>query len=121
MATMLVVDDDRQIVRLLSDFLRVRGHEVYEAGNGMEALCLARTQRFDVVFLDIVMPQMDGNDTLRLLRSDSPETVVIMISGTSDQEVAIRALDLGAFDYVMKPFDLQHLESVVLNGLAMRS
>jgi DNA-binding response OmpR family regulator len=120
MANMLVVDDEREIVRVLADYLRERGHEVWEAGSGAQALTLARHYQFDVAFLDLMMPGMDGNETLRCLKLQSPQTVVIMVSGVTDERLALQSMTLGAFDYVCKPFDLRRLESVVLHGLAMR-
>lgn len=121
MANMLVVDDEREIVKVLSDFLRNRGHEVWEATSGVRALSLARHYRFDVAFLDLMMPGMDGNETLQCLRFQSPGTVVIMVSGASDEQLARRSMELGAFDYIRKPFDLRQLEQVVVHGLATRA
>jgi len=119
MAAMLVVDDDRDIVQLLADFLRHRGHDVWEARSGMEALALARQRRFDVVFLDIAMPGMDGIDTLRRLKAEFPATIVVMISGISDEHTATMSLDLGASDYIRKPFDFDYVDRVVSLSLLL--
>ncbi len=121
MATMLVVDDERDITNVLADFLTMRGHDVSAAQSGRQALALAHERKFDLVFLDIAMPGMDGNDTLLQLKKDSPGTIVIMISGVSDERVAIKSLDLGAFDYVRKPFEFSRLDRVVALSLATRS
>jgi CheY-like chemotaxis protein len=121
MATVLVVDDEREIIRLLADFLKRLGHQVWEARSGAQAVTLTRERRFDVVFLDIVMPGMDGNEALRILKAENPETIVIMISGAPDEEAALRALDQGAFEYVRKPFDFRNLERILSLGLAMRA
>jgi DNA-binding response OmpR family regulator len=120
MATMLVVDDERDITRVLADFLTMRGHDVTAAQSGKQALSLARQRKFDVVFLDIAMPGMDGNETLQQLRKDFPGTIVIMISGVSDESIAIKSLDLGAFDYVRKPFEFSRLDKIVALSLATR-
>jgi DNA-binding response OmpR family regulator len=117
---MLVVDDEREIVRVLKEFLESRGHDVSEARSGPEALRLERRRRFDAVLLDILMPGMDGIETLRKLKAIDPGALVIMISGTPDEEAAEESLELGAFDYIRKPFDFRHLEEVLATGLAMR-
>jgi DNA-binding response OmpR family regulator len=121
MATMLVVDDERDITQVLADFLTVRGHVVSEAQSGAQALALAHQRSFDVIFLDIAMPGMDGNETLRQLKMEFPRTIVIMISGISDEDTALKSLDLGAFDFIRKPFELSHLDSVIALGLAALS
>jgi DNA-binding response OmpR family regulator len=121
MAGMLVVDDERDITQVLADFLTARGHDVAQAQSGTQALALARQRHFDVIFLDIVMPGMDGNDTLRQLKDEHPKTIVIMISGISDEDIAITSLDLGAFDYIKKPFDFSLLDEVISLGLAMHA
>jgi two-component system nitrogen regulation response regulator NtrX len=120
MATMLVVDDERDITQVLADFLTMRGHDVTAAQSGKQALSLARQRKFDVVFLDIAMPGMDGNETLQQLRKDFPGTIVIMISGVSDESIAIKSLELGAFDYIRKPFEFSRLDRVVALSLATR-
>jgi DNA-binding NtrC family response regulator len=121
MAAMLVVDDERDITHVLADFLTVRGHEVAEAQSGAQALALVHQRRFDVVFLDIAMPGMDGNETLQLLKKDFPGTIVIMISGIADETIAVKSLDLGAFDYIRKPFEFGRLDRVVALSLATLS
>lgn len=119
MSDMLVVDDDRTIGRLLTDFLRHRGHQVWDAGSGTEALALAGERRFDVIFLDIVMPGMSGIEVLRRLKDLAPSTAIIMISGISDETTAVESMALGAADFIRKPFDLEYLDRVVLLKLAL--
>jgi DNA-binding response OmpR family regulator len=120
-ARMLVVDDEREIVRMLAEFLRSRGHRVAGAHSGAEAVAYFRRRPFDVVLLDILMPGMDGNETLRRLKALDPGAVVIMISGTADEKTAEESLLLGAYDYIRKPFDFGNLEAVLATGLAMRA
>jgi DNA-binding response OmpR family regulator len=121
MASMLVVDDERDIVQLLSDFLKIRGHVVSEALSGKEALDFLQQKKVDVIFLDIAMPGMDGIETLQLLKKDFPGAIVIMVSGISDEATAIKSLDLGAFDYIRKPFEFSRLDKVVALSLATLS
>jgi DNA-binding response OmpR family regulator len=118
---MLVVDDEREIVRMLAEFLRSRGHRVAEAHSGAEAVAFFRRRPYDVVLLDILMPGMGGNETLRRLKALDPRAIVIMISGTPDEEAAEESLALGAYDYIRKPFDFPNLEAVLATGLAMRA
>jgi CheY-like chemotaxis protein len=119
MARMLVVDDDKMVRRVLAEFLQERGHQVDEAADGAQAMALVRDNRFDVVFLDIVMPIMNGIETLRRLREMDPNTTVIMISGVSDQQVALDAIALGAYDHLTKPFDLAYLERTLALKLTL--
>jgi len=121
MATMLVVDDERDITQVLADYFTARGHDVSEAQSGTQALTLARQRNFDLIFLDIAMPGMDGNETLLQLKKESPRTIIIMISGISDENTALKSLDLGAFDYIRKPFEFSRLDMVVALGLATLS
>ena len=119
MARVLVVDDDRDIVRLLVHFLHDRGHEVWEAGGGVEALSLMSRRPIDLVLLDIVMPGFDGIETLRRLKAEFPSTTVIMLSGVPDEQLALTSLTLGAVDFLRKPFDLDYLDRVVSHRLAV--
>ena len=118
MTEILVVDDEPSVRDFLIAFLEQRGNRVQGVGDGHAALAVAQKQRPDVIFLDIIMPGMDGIETLRRLRDEVPESTVIMISGISDQDLALRALSLGAYDFIRKPFDLDYLEKVVLLKLS---
>lgn len=118
---MLVVDDEREITQVLADFLTSRGHDVSEAQSGTQALALAHQRHFDIIFLDILMPGLDGNETLRQLKMESPRTIIIMISGTSDEDTALKSLELGAFDFIRKPFEFSRIDTVVALGLAALS
>ena len=121
MARMLVVDDEREIVRMLREFLEGGGHGVSIAHSGAEALRLVRRFRFDAVLLDILMPGLDGNETLRRIKIIDPAAIVIMISGTTDEEAARDAMEHGAYDYIRKPFDFRRLEAVLATALAIRA
>jgi CheY-like chemotaxis protein len=106
----LVADDDPATVELLQEFLRGKGYEVLTAGDGVEALRMVRQEQPHVVLLDIQMPKMDGLEVLRRLREIDQEVGVIMITGVNEQEIARKAMALGAFDYIVKPLDLPYLE-----------
>lgn len=120
MAAVLVVDDERDTARIVADFLTSCGHDVVVAHDGTEALDVSRRRVFDVVLLDIVMPGLDGVETMRRMKAERSGPVFIMISGVSDERTAVVSLELGAFDYIMKPFDFRHLERVISLGLALR-
>ena len=110
----LVVDDETSVRELLLTFLKDRGFSVAGAKDGHEALELAQKLKPQMIFLDIAMPGLNGIETLRRLRKETPESNVIMISGHADHDMALTALDLGAFDFIKKPFELAYLQNVVL-------
>jgi cyclic di-GMP phosphodiesterase len=112
----LIVDDEIEITEILADLLS----EVYDclrAGSAEEALQRLTEHEFQLVISDITMPGMSGLDMIPHVKELSPDTVVVMISGMQTVESAIGALRLGAFDYLMKPFDLRQVEAVVKRAL----
>ncbi len=112
----LIVDDDEGIVRLLTECL-VDDYDCATAASAEEALAKFRVNEFQLVISDILMPGMTGLDLLAQLKTIAPKTVVVMISGVQTVESAINALRLGAFDYLVKPFNLQNVEAVVKRSL----
>jgi len=107
----LVVDDEADILHFLELVLAERGYAVLTAPGGQQALAQARTHVPDLVLLDIMMPQMDGWEVLRLLRID-PRTAAIpvaMISARTDAKDRVQGLQEGAIDYICKPFSLEEL------------
>lgn len=112
----LIVDDEPEITAILSD-LFFGLYECTTAGSAEQALELLRCNEYELVVSDITMPGMSGLDMIPHVRNSFPNTVVVMISGMQTVESAIDALRLGAFDYVMKPFDLRQVEAVVKRAL----
>ena len=104
----LVVDDDPQIRRVMRTTLDARGYEVDEAASGEQALELARSEKHDLIILDINLPGKSGVETCREIRTFST-TPVIMLTVREAGEDKIEALDAGAFDYVTKPFAMGEL------------
>ncbi len=104
----LVVDDTRNVQLMLSDFLSGQDFEVLIASDGREALELAAAAHPDLILLDIMMPQMDGYQFISQLRRSS-STPVIMITARQQEADIIRGFDLGADDYITKPFRLREL------------
>ena len=107
--TVLVVDDEPTIRENLERLLKTEGYEVVVAADGHEALERTGNQEFAVVLLDIGLQGLSGLDVLRKLRVDWPETCVIMITATSAVETAVEAMKLGAYDYLIKPFNLDDI------------
>ena len=108
----LVVDDEPRMIRFIRMNLELEGYHVVEAGNGIEALDQVRKHMPDLVIMDIMMPKMDGFETLRLLREIST-VPVILLTVKGEEEDRIRGLELGADDYVTKPFSPRELISRV--------
>src|SRR4030095_12969701 len=103
----LIIDDEEQIRHLLIDVLG-SSYECSDAGSAEEALAALAHDTFDLVISDIDMGGMSGLELVPHVHSFSPDTVVVMVSGNQDIEFAIRALRVGAFDYITKPIDLRH-------------
>ena len=113
----LIVDDEPAIVRALRDELVFEGFEVESAPDGLTALTKARAWRPAVLLLDVMLPGMNGFDVCRELRRDLPNVWIIMLTVRSDESDRIRGLELGADDYVPKPFSLRELVARVKVGL----
>jgi response regulator RpfG family c-di-GMP phosphodiesterase len=113
----LIAEDDAEIRDILREFL-CREYACDAVGSAEEALALLRLYRFQLVLSDISLPGMSGLELATHVRELAPETVVVVVSGAQTQESAIAALRAGAFDYVVKPFDLAHAEVAVRRALA---
>jgi two-component system nitrogen regulation response regulator NtrX len=108
-ASILIIDDEKDIRAALRGIFEDEGWQVSEAGNGTEGLAIALDGDFDLVFLDIWMPGMDGMGVLSSLREKGVDTPVIMISGHGNIETAVLALKTGAFDFIEKPLSLDNV------------
>jgi DNA-binding NtrC family response regulator len=109
----LVAEDEENLAHILSTFLRGRGHHVVCVGDGKTALQAVRSEAFDVALVDIVMPEMDGLETLRHLRAEPDPPEVIIITGNGTVETAITAMKLGAYDYMAKPYRMAEIDVLV--------
>ena len=133
MAKLLIIDDERGIRNTLREILADEGHEVEVAENGKQGLEMARAKAFDLIFSDIKMPEMDGMDFLtKVVESrkskdestdtfESAECPVVMISGHGDVETAVQALKLGAYDFLLKPLDLNRILITTKNALESKN
>jgi DNA-binding NtrC family response regulator len=107
--TVLLVDDEVDFRELLEKRLRVRRLELLTAGSGEEALAVLAHHPVDVVVLDVRMPGMGGTAALREIKRLKPEVEVIMLTGQASVEVALEGMELGAFDYLLKPVSIDEL------------
>jgi DNA-binding response OmpR family regulator len=119
-ARILVVDDEVSIRRTLTQLFTRMGYQAVEAASGQEALEQIAAQRFDLVILDIRMPDMDGTEVLRAAHPTATNTVFILLTAHGTLDSAIVAIRHGAFDYLVKPSPVQEIVRAVEAGLAER-
>jgi DNA-binding NtrC family response regulator len=105
----LLVDDEEEFVSALSERLMLRGIEVDSALNGEEALARLVEREFEVVILDVMMPGLGGLEVLRQIKSTHPNTQVILLTGHGATREGIEGMRLGAFDYLIKPVDIEEM------------
>ncbi len=113
----MVVDDEPTVVRTLKSVLGTVGYKVVCAGCGKECLDLLGRENVDMVFLDMMMPEMNGIDVLKNVKRISPKTYVVMLTAFGTIDTAVDAMKAGAFDYVCKPFKIAEIRNTVLNVL----
>jgi len=118
--TILVIDDEESILNLVAIILGKQGHTVVKAGCALQGLELVASLSPQLVILDYMMPGMDGLETLIKIRTDFPDTYVIMFTGKGSEEIAVELMKAGASDYVLKPFSNQNLVDRVENVLRIR-
>ncbi len=116
----LLVDDEPAILSTLSGILTDEGYDVHVAGNGVDALRLVQSASPEVVLLDIWMPDPDGLVTLKKIKASSPEVIIVMMSGHGSIETAVKAIKLGAYDYIEKPLSLEKVVLMVKHALTER-
>ena len=116
MAKILVIDDERSIRNTLKDILGFEGYSVEVAENGLTGLELVKNSEFDIILCDIKMPEMDGIEVLERILELKPETTVVMISGHGNIDTAVEAIKKGAYDFIVKPLDLNRLLITIRNA-----
>ena len=133
MSKILIIDDERGIRNTLKEILADEGHEVEVAENGKQGLEMAQAKAYDLIFSDIKMPEMDGMEVLKALKEPTPdpslkggeaesiETPIVMITGHGDVETAVQALKAGAYDFLVKPLDLNRILITTKNALESKS
>ncbi|RLC31953.1 MAG: sigma-54-dependent Fis family transcriptional regulator [Deltaproteobacteria bacterium] len=106
----LIVDDEAVMRESLTDWLMEDDYEVSQAASGEEAISIIREKNFEVVLMDLKMPGMDGLETMKRLKEIKPDTEIIMMTAYATVDTAVQAMKVGAFDYLVKPFDPDELE-----------
>ena len=101
--TIMIVDDEKRLVSLVESYLTQQGYLVVSANDGKEALSIARREKPDLILLDVMMPEVDGNEFMRLHRSEA-NTPIILLTARVDDDERVIGLELGADDYITKPF-----------------
>ena len=113
----LVVDDEQSIREIIRDFLTESGYQVTLAVDGLDALEKVQFELFDLYLIDIYMPRMTGLELLEKIKQIQPLAVVIISTGYSSIDVAVKAIRSGAFHYLTKPIQAEELINVVNSGL----
>lgn len=113
----LVVDDDKETADMVKNFLNKEGYNCLTTYDSRKAPGIIESQRPDLIFLDIVMPNLDGIELLNKIKSISKKIKVVMMSGVTDEEICEEAINQGASGYITKPFSLQQLKITVLTTL----
>ena len=123
MSNVLLIEDEDSIRRVLKKVLHEdnQSYKFTEAMDGQVGISMVKKQEFDLILCDIKMPKKDGIEVLDFIRNHSPTTPVVMISGHGNLETAVKAMRMGAFDYISKPPDLNHLLSTVRSALQLKA
>jgi two-component system, NtrC family, nitrogen regulation response regulator NtrX len=123
MSNILLIEDEDSIRRVLKKVLQEdnQSYQFTDAMDGQEGISTVKEQEFDLILCDIKMPKKDGIEVLDFIRNHTPTTPVVMISGHGNLETAVKAMRMGAFDYISKPPDLNHLLSTVRSALQSKS
>lgn len=113
----LIVEDELDLQEAIADGLKIDGYAVDTCDNGEDAYELLFIENYDLVILDLNLPKMDGLDVLANIREEKPELKVLILSARSSVEDIVKGLDIGANDYLAKPFDFSELEARIRNLL----
>jgi DNA-binding NtrC family response regulator len=117
LASILIVDDDAHLRQSFEKLLSQEGHAVRTAGSGEAGLAMVELQRFDLVIMDVRMPGMNGLETFQAMRAIEPKLPVIIMTAFGTTETAIEATKMGAFDYVLKPFEIPEILVLINHAL----
>ncbi len=117
----IVIDDEDIVLISCQRALAPEGYDVRIVKSGMDGLKMLESEAFDLVLTDLKMPDIDGIEVLRIVKGKWPSVEVIIITGYQTVETAVKAMKLGAFDYIEKPFTPEQILSVVKNAIAHRA
>ena len=118
--TILLVDDEPEVLHLFKRILSSEGTLILTAHTGAKALEIARQTRLDLVLLDIRLPDLEGTEVLRALRRIDPTLPIIMVTSYGSTDTVRASMELGAFDYLTKPFDNREIRRVVREAMVSR-
>jgi two-component system response regulator CpxR len=121
MIRILIVDDEKDFTELLSERLEARGFKTRRAFDGTEAILRLKEETADVVLLDVMMPGKSGVETLKEIKSSWPIIEIIMLTGHGTVETAIEGMKLGAYDYLLKPTEVEDLSQKIKNAYQRKS
>lgn len=116
----LLVDDEEDFLQVLSERMTNRGIEVSTATSATEAIRIAENESFDAIIVDLMMPEMDGLEALKLIKEKKPESQVILLTGHATVDKGIEAMKLGAMDFLEKPADLSQLTEKIKKAHAKK-
>ncbi|MDH3903488.1 MAG: response regulator, partial [Xanthomonadales bacterium] len=116
----LIADDEEIVVRSCLRILSDKNYDIDVASNGLEAIASVAEKDYDMLILDIMMPKMNGIEVLQRVKETHPDIDVIMITGLNEIDTAVKAMKLGALDYLPKPFDPEEFELVVTRAFERR-
>lgn len=105
----LVIDDETVFLNTLITRLKIRGFEAHGCADAQKGLAMLKSQTFDVVLLDVSMPEMDGIEALEMIKKEWPALPVILLTGHASIDSAVKGKQMGAFDYLLKPFPIDDL------------
>ncbi len=109
----MFVDDDRDILSMVEQYLKMQGYSVITVDSGFKALDVIKQQPVDIIFTDYKMPEFSGLELLAAIKKSKPEIEVIIVTGYGSMESAIQAMKYGSYDYLQKPFKLDHLKLII--------
>lgn len=119
--TLLIIDDDPAACRIFKKIIEKEGYRVLTATDAGRGLRLIQEKSPEIVFLDIKMPRVDGIELLRRIRKINKDVIVIMLTGFATLDTARKAMELGAYDYVTKPFDLEAIKASIRDALEINA
>jgi len=111
----LIVDDNKDFADVFCDILRANNYDAHSCYGGVQAIEQTKDSEFDVMFLDIMMPDMDGVETLKEIKKIQPDATVIMMTGYSVDEMVHKAIEQKATDVIYKPFDIDKVLNMLQN------
>ncbi|MBL7136860.1 MAG: response regulator [Candidatus Marinimicrobia bacterium] len=112
----LIIDDEPSVCNFLSDYLKYKGYNSKIALSGEEALTALNTEHFDLVLLDLIMPEMNGLEVLERIKKIDLKVPIIILTSVKDKNITESSLEMGAVDFISKPIDIERLEeSITIN------